>query len=333
MFATREEISQYLSNEFASDLAKLNSIKRPKSIKTLWDYHWLVGLLIQIVMYLTVPVVMFLVYYVGNRIGGDFGVGVSIVLAFILFFVWIYWLNRNQNKRAEVLEAIETLKEKIINGLFAYVRQSFTFQEDSHISLKTIKKSQLFKSKKYEISGDSKLTGTYKKVDFQFSNLYLEHRTLVDGEERMNEVFDGVFMVFSFHKKLQYQTFIMPSQDVIDNLLNVYQYLDSSNYGEKVVLEDPEFNNFFKVYSTNQLEARYILTPSFMQRIKDFKQKYDGELFISFLDNTMYMGNNNGLYTFDIEEKADYKAEILEYYDNVLNLIEFIDELNLIQTI
>lgn len=37
---------------------------------------------------------------------------------------------------------------------------------------------------------------------------------------------------------------------------------------EKVTLEDVEFNNFFDVFSDSQVESRYLLTTSFMERIK-----------------------------------------------------------------
>lgn len=37
---------------------------------------------------------------------------------------------------------------------------------------------------------------------------------------------------------------------------------------EKVTLEDPEFNEIFEVYSNDQVESRYLLTPAFMERYK-----------------------------------------------------------------
>ena len=38
---------------------------------------------------------------------------------------------------------------------------------------------------------------------------------------------------------------------------------------EEVKLEDPEFNNIFDIFSDNQVEARYLLTTSFMERLKN----------------------------------------------------------------
>ena len=74
---------------------------------------------------------------------------------------------------------------------------------------------------------------------------------------------------------------------MVKNLLN-------SDY-QKVELEDVEFNKAFSVYTTNQIEARYMLTTSMMERFlslkMDFKSKYirasfkDGELLLAIQSN------------------------------------------------
>ncbi len=38
-------------------------------------------------------------------------------------------------------------------------------------------------------------------------------------------------------------------------------------------LEDPRFEQEFVVYADDQVEARYVLTPSLMERLVEFKQK------------------------------------------------------------
>jgi hypothetical protein len=43
---------------------------------------------------------------------------------------------------------------------------------------------------------------------------------------------------------------------------------------EEIKLEDPEIRKNFVVYSTDQVEARYLLTPSFIQRFKRLKTAY-----------------------------------------------------------
>ncbi len=44
---------------------------------------------------------------------------------------------------------------------------------------------------------------------------------------------------------------------------------------EKVILEDPTFNKKFIVLSSDQVEARYLLTSAFMERLLKFQEKYN----------------------------------------------------------
>ena len=50
---------------------------------------------------------------------------------------------------------------------------------------------------------------------------------------------------------------------------------ESSRFGrlEEIELEDPEFMEHFRVYSTDQVEARYILSPSMMERLLAFRRE------------------------------------------------------------
>ena len=41
---------------------------------------------------------------------------------------------------------------------------------------------------------------------------------------------------------------------------------------KKVNLEDPEFNQMYDIYSDDQVEARYIITPTFMERLKNIRE-------------------------------------------------------------
>ena len=40
---------------------------------------------------------------------------------------------------------------------------------------------------------------------------------------------------------------------------------------EKINLEDPEFNKSYNIYSDSQVESRYLITPSFMERLKNIQ--------------------------------------------------------------
>lgn len=56
-----------------------------------------------------------------------------------------------------------------------------------------------------------------------------------------------------------------------------------------VRLEDPVFRQHFKVYSTDQIEARYILTTAFMNRILKLGEAYKWKIKAIFINNNIYI--------------------------------------------
>ena len=56
---------------------------------------------------------------------------------------------------------------------------------------------------------------------------------------------------------------------------------------ERVRLEDIAFNNAFKVWCDDQIEARYILTPEVMAKLKQLKESF-GNIQIVLSGHTLY---------------------------------------------
>ena len=50
-------------------------------------------------------------------------------------------------------------------------------------------------------------------------------------------------------------------------------------------LEDPAFEKLFAVYATDQVEARYLLSPSLMERLVASRQKLDAKVQAAFMDD------------------------------------------------
>ena len=45
---------------------------------------------------------------------------------------------------------------------------------------------------------------------------------------------------------------------------------------QRAMLEDPEFERIFEVYTTDQVESRYLLTPDLMQKLVDMEKVFHG---------------------------------------------------------
>ena len=58
---------------------------------------------------------------------------------------------------------------------------------------------------------------------------------------------------------------------------------------EIIKLEDPVFEREFMVIGEDQVESRYVLSTSLMQRMMDYKTKLSKKTSFSFVDNRLYV--------------------------------------------
>ena len=108
---------------------------------------------------------------------------------------------------------------------------------------------------------------------------------------------------------------------------------------ERVQLEDVEFEKVFEVYSEDQIEGRYLLTPSFMNRLLEYKNKkrYGIEFFFSnrlnSQENTfMFIHNNKDNFELSIFKKIE-KDSFYNLIKEIYDALEIIDALKLEQNI
>jgi len=137
----------------------------------------------------------------------------------------------------------------------------------------------------------------------------------------------GMFCWLSFKKQLTGHTVILPS-----NQRAKLDRLASFNFKEeqKIHLEDPRFTNQFIVYSTDQVEARYVLSTTLMERIVALKEKFNQPILISFHNQQMYLAvkNENGLFSFPSGKLNTIKI-IEELANDIKTALEIATELKL----
>ena len=121
---------------------------------------------------------------------------------------------------------------------------------------------------------EDKITGCHDGVKFSLCETRLSTTRIKDqnqGTTRTHTLFQGILLQFSFNKSFTGHTRILAKTGRISSLLSLEQ-IEPSQRGEPVFLEDPRFNELFTVYSTDQIEARYLLTPGFMERLLELDE-------------------------------------------------------------
>ena len=111
------------------------------------------------------------------------------------------------------------------------------------------------------------------------------------------------------------------------------QKLQAMNFlrGKLIKLEDPEFERLFAVYGNNQIEARYILSTSLMERITTFKKKTGQKIYLSFVGSKVYVAIS---FTKSLFEPRIFNTlldfgPVREYFEDLQLAIGIVEDLNL----
>lgn len=141
------------------------------------------------------------------------------------------------------------------------------------------------------------IVGKIGATQVRFSEVHAEDRqTRTDSKgqsrEEYHTIFQGLFFVADFNKRFLSSTVILPDtmQSLFGRLGQNMQELGthfSAAHRELVRLEDPDFERAFVVYSTDPIEARYILSPALMQRLVDFRAHCKADIRILFFCGNM----------------------------------------------
>ena len=139
---------------------------------------------------------------------------------------------------------------------------------------------------------DDFFSGTYHGVKMQVSDEKLTVIVRTNKGSYEKTVFDGIIIVLDMNKDFSGQTIVRSDWGMFNFLMSRPRcQIDFKNKKlDKVVLEDSRFEKYFETFSNNQVEARYVLTTAFMERILKVKKLFHGtKIEFSFFNNQLFI--------------------------------------------
>jgi len=211
--------------------------------------------------------------------------------------------------------------------------QGLNYNHLACISRSDYDQSKIFVRQPDRYWGDDYLTGTIGKTGIRFSELHTQYKT--GGKDKSwHTIFRGIFFIADFNKNFSGETFVLP--DVSENVFGsgIGGFFQKMNMmrPELVKLEDVEFEKNFAVYSTDQVEARYILSPALMQRILSLKLRFNTKVALSFIGSHVYIAitiNKNLFEAPWLFSPVDNYKQLEEYYDDIGMCVKIVEILDL----
>lgn len=252
----KAEFSKYCQSTLYPFLQKKEKL-RNKYVSQFWFF-----LLMAIAV---VPVLVIGAYFLGHYYHQDINVSGLILIAGFISAMLIRWPYKQYYK---------TVKQDVMD-LFIRFFPDFKYTQGSGLNAQEMAQSKIFPV--YDNAhADDCFAGRHENVGIRICEQILTRTIQTKKGSHNVTVFQGIAVELAMNKNFKGHTVVIKDRGI---------FLSSAKYRdlEKVKLEDIEFEKAFDVYSTDQIEARYLLTPAFMERVKRLQQLFGGrQISVSF---------------------------------------------------
>ncbi len=182
----------------------------------------------------------------------------------------------------------------------------------------------------HRASQEDALSGDHQGVQLSFIEVHLEQQRRSKNTTQYITVFRGPLWTLEFPKPFKGITIVRTDRSAIGNFFS-----RATSKGERVRLEDPVFESHFEVYSDDQVEARYLLTPDFMTRMLTLRQIMGPAIQAAFHENQMLIAVNHGKNRFEaggLYDSTTVEQNLRRTITELVAIFDLIEALNLTST-
>ncbi len=214
-------------------------------------------------------------------------------IAVLALIVWVVYCNRQQRIFTGRFKAL------VMPEILRFIHPGLYYLPDCCTGIDEFNGSGLFRSpdrymgKDYVYGCLDRTSISFSLVDAQYKteNRYTDDDGNTRTDEQWHTIFRGIFFSADFNKWFTGYTCVLPdrTKKIFGYTIGAFFQSMSRSRGQLIKLEDPEFNRYFVVYGSDQVSARYILTPGFMKRLVELREKMGCQISISFSGTRVYI--------------------------------------------
>lgn len=171
---------------------------------------------------------------------------------------------------------------------------------------------------------DDCFSGKYNDVAIEIEECSFS----VGSGKNRRTVFDGVIISLSMNKSFKGKTVIKPDS---------WFHFTPSKELKHTVLEDVEFEKKYDVFTDDEVEARYLITPSLMERLNNIKLSFKAnKISASFYNDSFFIAlhTNKDLFSIGSLTKPAYDPnQIFQMFEEMMSIYRLIDHFKLDQKI
>ncbi len=245
---------------------------------------------------------------------------IFIILYFFVVVIDRLRVNKIQNQLdADLRQFYTDYKRSIGEPVLRLLLEDVQYKPGQGFSKEEIAGFGVYGNRRAAYQSEDYIEGVYKGVHYRQSDVKIERFQNESELSAMTQGLTGRISVYDFKKGL-----------TGDILIRSRQSSDGVVAGlTRVNMENVAFNEKFEVYAKSAHMVFYLLTPQFMEYLLGLD--YLGSLVLRFTGNQVIVLRNHitGIFEPDLKQPLDIPYEIGKSYQELKDILDFIDMLNL----
>ncbi len=290
---TEENFREFYENEYCSVINEYyENLKKTKN--TIFISRIVIGILLIVVPFVAIK--MFAEQIPITAYGPACALWSIAIIALIIFAI-------HSNMKKQMYE----LNEEIIKDILVFIsngdREKIKYEPKTRLSTESFDNMELFNLDVVKYNGKNYTCVPYNKKNIVLSdiNTYVydesEYERIIykDGKKykqkvrrkQKRNIFQGIYIGVPLAKNNSAHMYLIPN-NLNDKILQskIMEYIKYN--GKHVMLENLEFSKKYKVFCDDEIQARYILSLSFMEKINELDKLFTGKKYIVFKEGKRF---------------------------------------------
>lgn len=211
----------------------------------------------------------------------------------------------------------QRFKRDLVSQVFRIVLPQARYFPNQGLDRRGFDEPGLFSERVDSYESDDLVRGRIGATPFEAADVQASYTTGSGKKRKTWDVIRGLYLRLDFNKHLRGRTIVEPESGPAWRM-------GSRGGLSKVTLEDPDFERQYAVYTSDPVEARYVLTPVLMERILAVEAVAGHPIHLAFVGSHVHIAVHYGRELFEPSLLASVSYEAVVEIARLFGLAEVI---------
>ena len=236
-------------------------------------------------------------------------------LFFFLLIGGVFYLGTTINELKKELTL--NFKEKVVGVIV----KNYGLNFNAYSGLKLDDFFKIYDVYVNRHNAEDMIYGQIDNTQFKLCDFYAAKEVKGEKNTTTTVKFQGILLKAEFKKELNATIYVCDKK----------RTSDLRSDGEQATMDNPKFNELFKTYTTDQIAARYALTPKLMENLSRLRTKFNAPLSAVFLKNEIFIAIDLRKDSFepDLQMPLNSNESVQNYISSISDFLQIMHDLEL----